>query len=134
MPGTMNRILLQSVGDAYRQYQVGLSFGTEPGIPTAAGTIPLHPDPLLAASLGGAPGFRRFSGLLDSTARAEGTLELPPLPGLSGFRIFVAYVILDAAAPGGIRTISGAVPLFVQPSRSGLSRVFTPPSFRAVGG
>jgi hypothetical protein len=32
-----------------------------------------------------------------------------------GTRFFLGYVTLDAAQPAGIRTISGAVPVFVQP-------------------
>jgi hypothetical protein len=77
--------------------------------------IPLNFDPLLVASLNGAPGFASFQGTLDVNGEASGTWDLPAISGLSGTRIYLAYVTLDPSQPGGIRTISAALPVFIQP-------------------
>jgi hypothetical protein len=114
-PGSRNSLLIRSRADANRPFVAGASFGTQPGIQTPRGLIPLNFDPLLVASLNGAPGFASFQGTLDVNGEASGTWDLPAISGLSGTRIYLAYVTLDPSQPGGIRTISAALPVFIQP-------------------
>jgi len=116
-PGSRATIRIKASGDPNRGYVLGASLGTTPGIGTARGTIPLNPDPLLLASLSGSPMFHSFAGVLDASGRADAYIDIPGLrPGLVGARFFVAFVTLDPAQPAGIATISGAVPVFVQPT------------------
>ena len=46
-PGTAWSVRVSFPADAGRFYQLGASLGFAPGIPTASGTVPLDPDPLL---------------------------------------------------------------------------------------
>jgi hypothetical protein len=115
VPGSRVTIRLKASADGNLPYVLGASFGTEPGLPTARGRIPLNLDPLLLASVSSRAPFHFFRSVLDSAGRAEAYLDLPALSALVGTRFFLGYVTLDAAQPAGIRTISGAVPVFVQP-------------------
>jgi hypothetical protein len=81
-------------------YLAAASFAQRPGIPLPAGRmVNLAIDPLFLASWGGIPGVTTgFSGLLDSSARATGTIALPSRfpPGL---RVFVAAVAWNPSNP-----------------------------------
>jgi len=114
-PGSRILIRVRAPGDAALPYLLGASFGTQPGIATPGGRIPLNLDPLLVASMSGGPPFHSFSGTLDASGRADAYLDLPLFPGLIGQRFFLAFVTLNGSPPGGVRSISGAVPVFVQP-------------------
>ena len=64
--------------------------------------INLAPDALFARSLGGVPGMTTgFSGTLDATGRARGTITLPAgfRPGV---RLFVSAVAVNSALLGGL--------------------------------
>jgi hypothetical protein len=114
--GSRVTIRLKVASDVGLPYVLGASFGTEPGVSTVRGRIPLNLDPLLMASVSNVGPFHFFRGILDGAGRAEAYLDLPMLPALTGARFFLAFVTLDPAQPAGIRTISGAVPVFVQPT------------------
>jgi len=90
-------------------YQVALSLGHRPGIPVGpAGVAHLAPDALFALSVAGVPGlFVNFGGTLDAQGRAPSrpTVNLPPVPGLRGVRVFGAAV---AYTLQGARTVSNA--------------------------
>jgi len=116
VPGTTIKVRLRSAPDANRPYVVGAALGRDRGIATARGRIPLDPDPLLGASLSGIAPFRGFQGALDANGRADAFIDVPSVSALEGLRIFVGYVTLDPAQPGGLATISGSIPVFVQPT------------------
>jgi len=114
-PGSTNTVRIRDGAQANLPYMIGASFASEPGIPTPRGTIPLALDPLLMASLSGNPFFQRFQGVLDGTGRVDALFTLPLDATWVGTRIFVGYITIDAAQPGGIGRISDSVPVFVQP-------------------
>lgn len=91
---------------AHRQpgvaYQAAFAFTHRPGIRTPAGTIPLTPDSLFAASLAGGPSFGYLSGRLDSRGAALLELRLRVLP--VGQRLHLAAITYDGS---GIRSILG---------------------------
>lgn len=114
-PGTRVRIRLKVDQSPNLSYVLAASFGRDVGIATARGRIPLDLDPLLLASVSGAPPFVGFRGVLDGAGRADAFLDLPSLTALIGTRFFLGYVTLHPAFPAGILTISESVPVFVQP-------------------
>jgi hypothetical protein len=85
-------------------YVAALSLALRPGIALRDGVrvVNLAPDPLFFRSLGGIPGITTgFSGTLDATGRARGTITLPPrFP--TGIRLFVTAVAANPALPGGL--------------------------------
>jgi hypothetical protein len=112
-PGSRNRVLLRAPVEVGRAYRMGAAFSSTPGLPTPQGTIPLSLDPLLLASRSASEVFEGFGGVLDGSGRAEASLNVPPGDRLSGMRFYLAYVTLDSS--GGLRMISAAIPVFVQP-------------------
>jgi hypothetical protein len=84
-------------------YLAAASMASFPGIPTAAGTIDLRPDPLMALSLASPAMFRGFVGQLNATGAAVGSIAVPSVSGLRGTRFFVSFVTLGGA---GIQTIA----------------------------
>jgi hypothetical protein len=97
-------------------YLAGSSFGSTPGIRIDNRVLPLNPDPLLQATLGGLPPFLSgYAGVLDQDGIAAGRLSFVGLPQLAGLRFFTAFVVLDPMAPSGIRTISNSHEVLIQP-------------------
>jgi hypothetical protein len=47
-------------------------------------------------------------------SRAPGRISFAGLPYLVGFRFFTAFVVVDPAAPSGIKTISNPLEVLVQ--------------------
>lgn len=95
-------------------YLAAASLGDRPGIPVDTRVIPLVPDALFALSVGGlTPLLTGFAGRLDANGVANGQI-LIPYPALVGVRFYSAFIVLDASAPSGIRTIGAARPILIQ--------------------
>lgn len=77
-------------------------------------TIPLFIDDLFAGSVNGAfPFFVNYRGVLDQSGRAAATFAVPNFKFLSGITLHHAFVVIDAAQPNGIGTISNGYPLVI---------------------
>jgi hypothetical protein len=84
-------------------YVAAMSTGLRPGFPLGDGrVINLAVDLLFVLSVGGIPGITTgFTGVLDGTGRATGTITLPPgFP--PGIRFYVSALVVNPAAPLGI--------------------------------
>ena len=85
--------------------------GVRPGIQLGSGRhLNLRVDPLVVATFRNQlPGiWNPGPGTLDSRGEAQGTVDvamLKPPPGGFGIPIWIAMVVLDPQAPGGIRYI-----------------------------
>jgi hypothetical protein len=55
-----------------------------------------------------------FVGALDQDGNGLGSITFTGFPQFNGLRLYTAFVVLDPAAPSGIRTISNAHALLVQ--------------------
>jgi len=80
-----------------------MSLSLRPGIALGDGRVlNLAVDPLFVLSLGGIPGLTTgFSGALDATGAAAGTIALPPgFP--PGVRVHVSAVAVNQALPAGL--------------------------------
>ena len=106
-PGGTVSLTLTATDGAALPYQFGSSLGTGP-IKIDTRTINLSADNLLAASVTGLwpTVFSGYRGVIDNKGRAQASIHLPNIPALIGTRIHTAFVILDPAAPSGIKTIS----------------------------
>ena len=58
--------------------------------------------------------FQNFIGTLDSAGNATGILNVPVLPGLTGFEVYFAAVTFDSAWPSQVKGISSGFSLIVQ--------------------
>jgi hypothetical protein len=88
-------------------YVLAGSLGVRPGLALADGrTIPLNLDPVLILSLVDPFTFQNFQSTLDPVGHATATFHVPQIPALTGQRFYFAFVLLDAAAPLGIRLVS----------------------------
>jgi hypothetical protein len=107
-PGAMYQINIQATSlDFNRGYMLAASFTPRPGIPLPGGrTVPLVVDPLFIQSLVDPFLFPGFQGALDGNGRALAGVNIPNIAGLRGIRIFVAGIVIDAASPGGVRTVT----------------------------
>jgi Tol biopolymer transport system component len=86
-----------------------------PGIPIDTRILPLNFDILFQVSIGGLPPvLTGYTGTLDSDGVANGRIDVTGFPQLVGLRFFTAFVVIDLAAPSGIRTISNAFEVLVQ--------------------
>jgi len=114
--GTTVRLGLRLRSDAGLNYVMGASFGSVPGIALPdSRVIPLNVDALLLLSLTTPALFGNFQGALNATGDALAQVNVPGDPNLVGLTFFVAWVSLDPAAPSGIRHISNAHSLTIQP-------------------
>jgi len=105
-PGAVVRLSLESPDDPNREYVLGASFGTVPGISLTRRVIPLNPDLLLLLSLGTPAIFRDFIGVLDGAGRATPAIHLPAESSLVGLRFFTAWFTRRPGAPDEIGAIS----------------------------
>ena len=72
-------------------------------------------DPLFQVTVGGLPPlFTGFTGLLNTDGIAPGKATFGGFPQAVGLRYFTAFLVLDASAPLGIKTISNALESLVQ--------------------
>jgi len=114
MPGTTITLPICSPGQAGKNYYMGASLGTQPGIPLPnGGTLPLNFDGLLLVSLIDPFTFQGFQGALDPNDAATAMINLPGSPGLRGLTFYVAFLTIDPMAPGQIGSVSPAATLRV---------------------
>lgn len=91
------------------------SLGTSPGIPIDTRRLPLNFDGLLQISIGGVPPILAgYAATLDQSGVGAGQINFVGLPWFTGFRFYTGFVVLDPAAPSGIKTISNANLTIVQ--------------------
>jgi len=86
--------------------------GTQPGLRLADGRkIPLNVDAVTMAGLTGrlAPMLQGYAGTLSPGGTARAILDVRPLPGRAGIRLWLTAVVLDPSAPLGIRIIADPV-------------------------
>lgn len=103
--------------DPGRAFVAGLSLsGFTPGFGAGGRLVSLAVDDLfrLSTSAGLRPWLRGNVGFLDATGRAIATLDLRSVSGLSGTRVWAAALSLDAAAPGGIATVTKPVVMVME--------------------
>ena len=89
-----------------KTYVSAASFSPRPGFTLAGKWIPLNMDGLFLASLTQPSVFLNFSGYLDAAGRATPSIRIPNVAGLRGLRIFLATLVLDPQAQGGIALVS----------------------------
>jgi hypothetical protein len=95
-PGRTTLLHFSQPAHAGRGYVAALSLGTSPGIPIGTQTIPLVPDAVFAATVGGLPPFLvGMTGYLDRNGVATGSISFPPFPALRGVRLYAAFVVLE---------------------------------------
>jgi hypothetical protein len=106
-PGKNVDLYLQSPGDAGLVYVLGSSLGTGP-IPIGNRMLNLDPDALLVATVFNyLPGiFVDYQKTLDAQGSGQAQVRIPNTKALIGVRIHSAYVVLQASAPFGIKTLS----------------------------
>lgn len=87
-------------------YQAAVSQGWQPGIPVPGGVVPLAFDTFFLLSVQNLlPGvFSGFGGKLQN-GMAQGSITLPPSPLLTGFSLWMSYIVYDQT---GIKGISRA--------------------------
>jgi hypothetical protein len=115
---TMPIALGRAPTDGALNYGHALSFGSVPGIPIDTRVIPLNPDNLFLLSLVfvGPPVFNSFVGVLDAWGETLApSIGFPNIPGLAGVAFFNAWVTIDPGSPSGIRFISRATSITIQP-------------------
>lgn len=90
-------------------YIAASSLGSSPGIPIDTRVLPLNLDGILHLTVGGLPPILSgYAGTLDADGIAAGRIVFAGFPRLVGLRFFTAFIVLDATAPSGIKTISNA--------------------------
>ncbi len=114
-PGGNVALAFEAPGNAGLAYVAGMSTQTSPGIRVDRRTIPLAVEPLLVASLSGGSPWTGFRGTVPPTGSTTATVRIPPVQALRGTMLYVAFVVLDSASPSGIRGISNAVRIRVEP-------------------
>jgi hypothetical protein len=104
--GTHVSLAVRSAADGGRIYFVATS-ATSGLIGIDWRFLRIGYDPLLFMSLGltNARPFVNYFGILDAAGRAEATLAIPAMAGLSGTVLHSTYFVYDPAGRGGIGTI-----------------------------
>jgi hypothetical protein len=114
-PGSSQDLRFSDPASAGRFYFAASSGGSVPGIPIDTRVLPLNFDLLLQLTLGGLPPLLNgYVGVLDADGIAAGRITFIGFPQLVGLRFVTAFLVLDPAAPSGIRTISNAHETLVQ--------------------
>jgi hypothetical protein len=108
-PGSAVTLHLVATNSAGLPYQLGTALGTGP-IWIGSRRLDLSSDGLLVVSVQGLwpQVFLAYRGILDAQGRTQAAVQIPNHAALIGIRLHSAFVTFDAAAPGGIRSISGA--------------------------
>jgi len=105
-------------GDEGLSYLLVLSFSANTGLPLGNGeSLPIDFDPLTQITLDPFnPIFVGSVGNIDAAGNATATLNIPPLPFLSGFQVYSSGLTLDYTGPfSGVRTVqSRAVAIPIQ--------------------
>ncbi|MEZ6196939.1 MAG: CRTAC1 family protein [Planctomycetota bacterium] len=109
-PGTSNPVGLHLPADAYIPYVCGLTTNVFTEYPLGDGRSVLTnvTDPLLAlTTIPGNSGFVDSVGFFDATGLASMTLNIPPVPGLSGFHCWMIGVSWHPLYVSNIKSIVG---------------------------
>jgi len=86
-----------------------LGLGTPGTLPLPDGRpLPVSVDTLTLLGLDNLPPFQNSIGTLSGEGRGTASIAIPPVPGLAGLTILAAFLVVDPAAPTGIRRISRA--------------------------
>jgi hypothetical protein len=99
-------LTLKSPADAGLPFLVGTSV-TEGLVPVDYRFLRVGFDPLLVDSMSSVlpSAFQGYVGWLDPLGAGMATLSIPPYPWLAGFVLHSTYMVLDPAAPSGVRTM-----------------------------
>jgi len=105
--GTTHNLYLRSFGDALRVYHMASSLGTGP-IPLGNRNLGLSFDCLFSMTIYNffPANFQNFTGVLDAQDRARAWIAVPKSPVWKGLTIHTAFIVLDASAPLGIKSLS----------------------------
>jgi hypothetical protein len=114
-PGTSIDFTLTAVTDAGLPYQLGSALGNGP-IPIDTRVLGLSVDNLLVLSTGGMlPSvFQDYVGFLDKSGAAKAKLNIPNFPGLTGMRIYTAFLTMKGSAPSNVANISNTFLFSIQ--------------------
>ncbi len=114
--GGMHSFTMSSPANPGRNVQMGTSLGAGP-TPIGTRSIGLTVDSLLIASIGGnlPTVFAGYSNSLSAAGRASAQLNIPTITALIGLDLHHAFIVFDAAAPGGIADISNTYSFKVSP-------------------
>jgi len=114
-PGSSVDVTLRSPwDDGGRAYIAAASFNHRPGVKIGKRIIPVVLDPLFAMSQTMPVFFEGFQGVLTLSGTGKARIHVPAIPALSGLRIYVTFVTLQAGAPDGISRIAAARSFVIQ--------------------
>jgi enediyne biosynthesis protein E4 len=109
-PGTANSVTLTLPDDAFIPYVCGLSANvfSQFDLPDGRAVLVDINDPLLAlTTIPGNSGFVNSVGAFSPQGIASMTLNIPPIPALSGFTSWMIGVSWNPAYPSNIKSIVG---------------------------
>lgn len=113
--GTAVTLGLSAPGMANKAYGMHAALGTSPPIDLGQGVvIPLALDFLFLLSPQ-LPWFANFYGVLDGSAQATATANLPLQPAFVGLRLHHAFVTFDPSSPTGFGHVSAPADYTIQP-------------------
>jgi hypothetical protein len=114
-PSSSMTLRYSDPGSVAFNYLGAAALGTTPGIRFDTRTFPLNADALLGVTIGGLPPVMTgFVGVLDANGLGSGQITFPGLGALVGLRFYTAFVVIDPAAPSGLRTLSNAHEVLIQ--------------------
>jgi hypothetical protein len=114
-PGSAQNLRFSDPASPGRVFVAGAALGSSPGIPIDTRVLPLNFDAVLQITVGGLPPILTgYAGALNQDGIGAGKIDFAGFPEFRGLRFFNAFVVLDPAAPSGIRTISNAHEVLVQ--------------------
>lgn len=115
-PGTAMVVSYTIPRDAGLPYLAPFASAVSPATVAPGISIPFSPaDPLVALTALGPPAgwFAGTSGLLDAQGRTQATLDIPPVPALSGLQIYSGILTADPSRPPPLKTVSPAYPIVI---------------------
>ena len=114
--GQVATIYLSSPGDGGKGYACAFSTGTTPGYTLPGGShLDLNADALFWFSLTPNNGiFFNNIGTLSTSDDATVVVQVPLQPSIVGATIYTAFAVADPAQPGGVGTVSSAIPVLIQ--------------------
>ncbi|MBN2491458.1 MAG: hypothetical protein JXQ29_11475 [Planctomycetes bacterium] len=104
--GGVFNLSIRFAGQPGKAYAVAAALSNRPGIRIGGKVIPVNPDNLFFLSQVSPVIFNRFLGVLDNHGRSSAYIVLPKVLAIRGIRVFLAAVVIDPAAPGGIAEVS----------------------------
>ena len=115
-PGTTLAVSYRIPSDAGLPYLAPFALTFNPTQVANGIVIPFRPtDPFVALTALGptAAWFSGTFGLLDAQGRALVSLDIPPLPALSGLQIYTGIFTADPSQPSPLKTVSPAYPFVI---------------------